>query len=374
MQVINQSVRLSNMRKGIDSQIPFIRNYPQKIYDQVRGKMHLSKLPSRVYLVGCGDSWYCGLATRLAFEAWAGVPTEALQALEFSRYYCAYAPKDALVVAVSNSGRVSRTVEAVLQAKSRGIKTVGCTREAESRLAQVSDVVLDLGYPERVQGPGTSSYMASMLVQYCIALYLGELSGTVTPDQVIKKLAEISSLADGMQRTVDENIRLLSELGESATKTTKLIFIGGGPNYGTAFFSMAKVLEAAHLNATGQELEEWAHEQYFVSDSETYFFVLAAPGASIDRSREQFWAAKQVGAKTIAICDHADVETARHADAAVKIFGGGEEVLSPLLYCIPGELFAYSFAATKDLPALGIDNPNIRQVNFQQIFSSHMIS
>ncbi|MEZ4707109.1 MAG: hypothetical protein R3A44_07890 [Caldilineaceae bacterium] len=38
-----------------------------------------------------------------------------------------------------------------------------------------------------------------------------------------------------------------------------------GPNYPTALFSAAKVLEAAGRHAMGQETEEWAHLQYFVN-------------------------------------------------------------------------------------------------------------
>jgi fructoselysine-6-P-deglycase FrlB-like protein len=116
----NMDLKWQNMLAGIEAQVPFIRQSPHAVYQQVREKLALKRAPSRVYLVGCGDSWYCGLATRLAFESWAGVSTEASQALEFSRYGVQYAPPDALVVAISNSGRVARTVEAVVRARARG--------------------------------------------------------------------------------------------------------------------------------------------------------------------------------------------------------------------------------------------------------------
>src|SRR5262245_10659195 len=99
-------LKWQNMMAGIDAQVDVIRRGPQAMYRQVEEKLSWVTLPPRAYLVGCGDSWYCGMSTRLAFEAWAGVSTEALQALEFSRYWSAYAPADSLVVALSNSGRV----------------------------------------------------------------------------------------------------------------------------------------------------------------------------------------------------------------------------------------------------------------------------
>lgn len=374
MDYTNMDLKWQNMLAGIEAQVPFIRQSPHVIYQQVREKLALKQAPARVYLVGCGDSWYCGLGTRLAFEAWAGVPTEAIQALEFSRYYAAYAPQDSLVIGVSNSGRVIRTIEAVMRARARGMKTIAGTSALDSRIAQEAELAIDLGYAERRFAPGTSSYMASLLLEYCIALHVAEAGGRMTSAQVKAKLDEIAAEADGMQKTIDADKPILEKLGEQAKLSDKLIFIGGGPNYGTAFFSMAKVFEAARVHAAGQELEEWAHEQYFVTGPDTYTFVIAPPGASVDRAREQLWAANEMGSTTVAICDAQDMETAKLARVHVPTYGGADEALSPLAYCIAGELFAFFYAATKNLTMLGFDNPRVKEVNFQQIFHSQLVA
>jgi len=368
----NMDLKWQNMLAGIEAQAPFVRQAPQTVYEQVRNGLRLTRAPQRVYLVGCGDSWYCGLATRLAFEAWAGVPTEALQALEFSRYYAAYAPADSLVVAISNSGRVSRTIEAVMRARRQGMQTVAGTSNLESRIAQEAELAIDLGYAERRFAPGTSSYIASLILQYCVALHVAEAGGRLGGAQVQAKLEALSAEADGMQRTLAANLPIMETLGGQAQLTDTPIFIGGGPNYGTAFFSMAKVFEAARVHAAGQELEEWAHEQYFVTGPQTHTFVIAPPGASTDRAREQLWAANEMHSNTIAICDHADAETAGLGKVHAPVYSGGDEALSPLAYCIPGELFAFFYAATKNLKMLGFDNPHIKEVNFQQIFNSRL--
>ena len=302
MDLNNIDLKWQNMMAGIQAQVPFIRQSPHAVYRQVCDKLALKHAPARVYLVGCGDSWYCGMATRLAFESWAGVPTEALQALEFSRYYCDFGPQDSLVIAISNSGRVSRTIESILRARARGMNTVAGTSALDSRIAQEAHVTLDLAYAERRFAPGTSSYMASMLIQYCVALHIAEVGGKLTTAQVNAQLDRIAAEAEGMQKTIDAAQPILEELGGRVQLTNRLIFIGGGPNYGTAFFSMAKVFEAARVYASGQELEEWAHEQYFVTDANTLTFVLVPPGRSVDRAREQLWAANEMGSTTIAIC------------------------------------------------------------------------
>lgn len=367
-------LKWQNMIAGIEAQVAFISQSPYTVYEQVKERLALKEAPERVYLVGCGDSWYCGIATRLAFESWSGTPTEALQSLEFSRYYGTYGPRNSLVVAISNSGRVSRTIEAVMQAHKRGMKTVAGTSALDSAIAKEADLTLDLGYAERRFAPGTSSYMASMLLEYCIALYIAVVNNHMTEAQAKAKLDEISAHGDFIQKTIDADKPILEELAAQVQLTDKTIFIGGGPNYGTAFFSRAKMFEAARVSSAGQELEEWAHEQYFITGKDTYMFVLSPNGASVDRAREQLWAANEMNSTTVAVCDVDDKETSALGKVHVPVFSGTDEAISPLCYCVPGELFAFFFAVQKNLTMLGFNDPHIKEVNFQQIFNSKIMN
>jgi len=366
-------LKWQNMLAGIKAQVPFVRDSPAAIYEDIKSKLNLTKVPEKIYLVGCGDSWYCGMATRLAFEDWAGIPTEALQALEFSRYLVHYAPKDSMVVAISNSGRVSRTIEAVAQANKYGMVTVAGTSNLTEGLSQVADYTIDLAYSERRFAPGTSSYMGSLMVEYCLAVYLAEVQGRMNKSQVEAKLAEISAVADGMQKTIDAGLPILEKLATNAKLTDQVVFLGGGPNYGTAFFSMAKLIEATRTPAVGQELAEWAHEQYFITNGETITFVLTPPGASADRAREQMYAIRAMGSTCVAVCHPEDTETQSLADVIVPVFGNSDEILSPLSYCIPGELYAFFLATLNNVTMLGFDNPQIKEVNFRQIFGSKIL-
>ena len=367
----DMDLKWENMLAGIKSQVPFLRSAAPVIYQQIKEKVKLDKLPERVYLTGAGDSWYCGMASSLAFYEWAGIPADVPQSLEFSRYLVKHVPQNSLLVTVSNSGKVSRSIEAVIQAKKAGMYTIACTSNLKEGISQYSDAVIDLAYAEKRFAPGTSSYLASMLVEYCLAIYLAELNGKFTAVQVQEKLAALSAMADGMQKTIDENWDTLKVLGKQARLEDQFIFIGSGPNVGTAYFSMAKMIEAGRVNAVGQELEEWAHEQYFVTHENTYTFLLASRGPSLDRAHEILQTVKDTGSKLVLICDVGDEETAALADSNVlRIYGSEDELLSPLLYCIPAELFAYFFAVPKNLSMLGFASQKVKDVNFRTIYKS----
>ncbi|MEM5774556.1 MAG: SIS domain-containing protein [Anaerolineaceae bacterium] len=366
-------LKWQNMLAGIQAQVPFVRLSPAAIYANIRRQLDLQKPPSKVYLTGCGDSWYCGMATRLAFEAWAGIPTEAVQAMEFSRYLAQYAPPDSLVLAVSNSGRVARTIEAVAQAERRGLLTVAATSNLKEGISQEARHTIDLAYAERSFAPGTSSYMACLIVEYCLAVYLAEVNGRLSGAGIQQKLAEISALAEPMQATIDANLVLMEELaGKIDLKRHALVFIGAGPNYGTAFFSMAKVIESTRTPAVGQQMEEWAHEQYFTANPDTFTFVLAPPGAGQERAREQMYAVRAMGSNCVAVCHPEDAATRAEADFCAPVYGEVDELLSPILYCVPAELLAFHLALANNTVMLGFDNPKIKEVNFRQIFGSRI--
>ena len=97
----------------------------------------------------------------------------------------------------------------------------------------------------------------------------------------------------------------------------QVVFIGGGPNYGTAFFSMAKIIEATRTHAVGQQLEEWAHEQYFTTSEKTTTFVLTPPGNGVDRAREQMFAIKAMGSRCVVVCDPDDKVDSSARDVVV---------------------------------------------------------
>src|SRR5207302_1708920 len=120
----------------------------------------------------------------------------------------------------------------------------------------------------------------------------------------------------------------------------------------------------------GQELEEWAHEQYFCTGPGTHTLIVAPPGASVDRAREQLRAVRDVEGRAVAICSEGDLETAAQADVVLPLVGVDDELLSPIVTAIPLELLALAFAKHLGRTMLGFDDKRRQEVNFRQIFDS----
>ena len=80
-------VTFDDMLSEISNQGPAIPAVMDSVQPQLEAlDPALFTSTSHIYITGCGDSYFAGLAARYAFARYAGVPTEALEALEFGRY------------------------------------------------------------------------------------------------------------------------------------------------------------------------------------------------------------------------------------------------------------------------------------------------
>lgn len=364
-------LRWESMLRGIRAQADWLARGPREALEDARAALR-GPAPPAVYLVGCGDSHYAGVAARHAFESWSGVPTQALPALQFSRYDVRHAPAGAWAVCVSNSGRVARTVEGALVARRRGLRTICVTYDPESPLSDSAEVTLRYRYDDPGFAPGTVSYVASLTVLLVLALRAGELSGRVTEAEVEERVEQLAAQAAAVESSIDLADPPAAELGRETALDVPIRILGGGPSFGTALFGRAKLIEAARVSAQACELEEWAHEEYFCTGPGTLTIVVVPPGASADRAVEQLQAIRDVGGTAVVVCP-GDAPAAAGADRVLPVAGAPPEELSPLVYCIPLELFAYHFAATKGLTMLGFDDERRKEVNFRQIFGSRIV-
>ena len=206
----------------------------------------------RVFTTGCGDSHHAPLNTELAFEQLAGLPCEPMTAMQFAHYAVGYLPETGrgsnLVLAVSVSGAVSRTVEAMNLARQAGAAAVAITGNPNGPLGQAAEFVVETAVPPlpaELQGaivPGTRSYVASLLALYLCAIQLGENRGHLSQAAANKRRRELAHTAELMAKTIALSDAATRHAAQAWHEANQFVFCGAGPQYGTALFSAAKVL------------------------------------------------------------------------------------------------------------------------------------
>ena len=301
----------------------------------------------RLFVVGCGDSHHAALNTELVFEGLAGIPAEPMTALQFARYAVGYLPQEGgnVVIGTSVSGEVTRTLEALTLARQAGALTVALTATPGSRIGKAADRIVltqttPFPDPPGTVTPGVRSYVANQLALVLMAVHIGEMRGRLSGDEAESLRREIASLAEAAEETIAACDGAAHALAREWADARDFVFCGGGPNYGTALFCAAKVLEATGDPAVGQDMEEWTHLQYFARIEATPTFLISAGDRDLSRAVEVAVAARTIGRRVVAVCPSRVTSLTQAATATLPLADGVREMLTPLIAAIPASLFA----------------------------------
>ncbi len=343
----------SPLHQQVDTLPDMLREMIDDLAQHVREKFPLSlcQKVERVFITGCGDSHHAALNAQLAMQQLAGLPCESPTAMQFSRYTAGFLPDTGkgsnLLLGVSVSGQVSRTIEALDLGRQAGATTVAVTGSRNSPLARVADRVLQTSVPPlpaEMAGlvvPGSRSYVASQLALYLLAIHLGNERGHLGKTEANKLRRELGMVAELMEGTIAACDPLARQAAISWQDEDNFVFCGSGPNFGTANFSAAKLLEASGDSAVACDMEEWAHLHYFARHATTPTLLISAADRDEDRSLEIATAAKAIGRQLAIIAPRESTlaEKAK-ADFLFPLAAPTRECFSPLLACLPGILFA----------------------------------
>ena len=326
----------------------------------------------RVVLTGCGDSYFAGLAARWAFERYAGLAAEAIEALDLARYHVDALPRGTLVLPISYSGLVARTVEAARNAAHFGATVVAITGRPERRLGQTAPRVLPVHIPSLGYSPGTSTYIGLLLAAYLTAIGLGERRGRLDGTQVRSLLGQLRAAADAVEQAIAHGHAILEAQAAWLAGAEFVVFVGAGPNYASALFGAAKLFEGAQMHGVAQQTEEWAHEQYFVSDARTRTVLLAPAGRGLDRAREIAAEMRFIATPFLAITDDpAAAEWQTLTPRLCALPAGVAEIFSPLLFAVPLSLLGYYLSAARGKASYNFRSDEHEREHYETLHNSH---
>lgn len=335
---------LDAVASDIRRQSQLLADFQTWLGDACRNVAGAAPGASRVYLVGCGDSYDVGLAAQLAWERMLGIPVQAMTALAFSRYAVELAPSDSLVVALSQSGRVSRVIEAVRLARTLGANTIAVTGSASSPLASEGNSQIVSPFPKMGSTPGIASYVfnLALFIELGAALADSWLTQADT-DRVRSQLASLPHLMDRSAPGVWSVAN--GHADQTARRGLVHVALGSGPNLATARFFARKLCEIPQLVVVAQDSEEFAHDQYSIVEAGSPILMCSPPGAAADRDDELLISLVNLNAAVAVITD----ETRTFPEGGsptwrYDIAAGLDELLTPLLYALPAEVLSYEIA------------------------------
>jgi glucosamine--fructose-6-phosphate aminotransferase (isomerizing) len=199
---------------------------------------------------------------------------------------------------------------------------------------------LPTGYPEERSWAHTVSYTAALAS-------LAALANMVTPPSArldLSALPEVLSEACALEEMTHRMAAALV-INERYHEPGSIVVVGAGPHAVTAHEAVLKLLETSYVRASAFELEQMVHGPLAAVTPETLFLVIAPPGRSTERAAELVRATEKIGVLPVVLTGE---ENAAAFDGAHRlVLPEMPEVLSPIAYVVPLQLFSYFLAIGK---------------------------
>lgn len=302
-------------------------------------------------IVSCGTAFHAALLGKKFVERLAGIPVQVEIASEFRYGDPMLHSGDSLMV-ISQSGETADTIAALRLAKSRNCRTIAVCNVIGSTIARDAETVLFTYAGPEIAVAATKSYLTQLAVLYLTALDLAEKRGTMSEQDVHKRIDELFALPDKMQQILDHREQIQC-FASKAFSVRHVFFIGRGIDYALSMEAALKLKEISYIHSEAYAAGELKHGTIALIEEGSLVVALATQPALIKKTSSNMEEVRVRGAHVLAVTNGESEEAAAHSDEQWA-FPQVEETLTPFVAILPMQLIAYYMAVQK---GCSVDRP-----------------
>jgi len=315
------------------------RTLAAELHHIERFRQRLEKQKPRLILLAArGTSDNAAQFGRYLLEITTGIPVSLAAPSIFTLYRAAPDLRDALVVAISQSGESTDTNLVLERGREQGALTVGITNESGSALAHRAEHVFLVHAGKEKSVAATKTYTGQLLLLYLLAHALG---ARIRLDD-LRRLPEWVSAALGLEQQIAAS-------SERYRFMTDAVVVGRGLNYANALEFGLKLMETCYIVAERFSSADFLHGPIAMVAPSFPVFLFAPAGVTWPSMRESLAKLERLEAETLIITDSGNRAALRQAARAICVPASLEELYTPIPYIIPAQFFAASLAACKGL-------------------------
>jgi len=316
-----------------------------------------------IILAARGTSDHAALYAQYLFQYLNGIPVALATPSLYTLYGTSLKLGRALVIGISQSGESTDIVEVVARSREAGALTVGITNQEGSQLTTAAQhTLLCHAGPERSVA-ATKTYTTTCAV---LALLSAFLSGGEPLRDGIKSIPDLVAAALKCEEQV-------VRVAERYVHARDCVVLGRVFQYSTARETALKLEETCYVVSTPFSTADFKHGPAALVDRGLPVIVFAPPGRTSADSLELLQWLRENGADCLVVTEDermqelattsirlelpalatgvtpATLGTGGRNDPAKDVRAGLAELLAPIPYIIPGQLFANYLALYKGL-------------------------
>ncbi|MCU0480813.1 MAG: glutamine--fructose-6-phosphate transaminase (isomerizing) [Anaerolineae bacterium] len=300
-----------------------------------------AKSINRLITVACGTSYYSGLVGKFFIEKIARLNVEVDYGSEY-RYRDPIIDAHTAVLAITQSGETVDTLAAMEEARHKKATVWSIVNAIGSQAMRLADGYITMNAGPEIGVASTKAFTTSIVDQYLLAIYLGQLRGTLSDADRKKLVQDVSKLPALMGQVMEQDKRI-HDLAGLLHHYTNFLFLGRGINYPIALEGALKLKEISYIHAEGYPAGEMKHGPIALIDENMPVLAITLQDELYDKMLSQVEQAKARGAIVIAVATEGDMLMAQKADHVIYV-PKCPPMLSPVVAVVPLQLLAYHIA------------------------------
>lgn len=288
-----------------------------------------------IVLVARGTSDNAAMCGRYLLELSTGIPVSLAAPAVHTLYRARLDLRDALVVGISQSGEGADVNLVLENAKRCGAVTLGITNEAGSSMVRLTDETFFIHAGRERSVAATKTYTGQVVLLQLLARALGKRGGAE-----VERIPELAAASLELRPQVAEMVDRYAYMHHC-------VVVGRGVNYANAYEFAIKLMETCYVVAERFSSADFLHGPIAMVERGFPAFLFAPPGPTLKGMKDLLARLNELGAETVVISSEPSILKA--SSRALRIPKRAPELLSPIPYIIPAQLFAALLAEAKGL-------------------------
>ena len=301
----------------------------------------------RIYIVACGSAYYVGCLGKYILEKTCRIPVEPILASEF-RYAQPVLGDDTLVIIISQSGETADTLAALREANNLGARTLAIVNVVGSAISKAAhDVIYTWAGPE-IAVATTKAYSTQLSVIYLLALYIGDLLGTLSETEYKTMLKALQELPDLLASVLTpEYLDRIKHLAGELYQHHDVFFIGRNLDSATCLEGSLKLKEIAYVHSEAYAAGELKHGPISLIEEDTLVIAVAGVPELFEKTMSNVKEVKARGANVLGLTTE-DLEGEIHKTVdRYLLVPKTHPLLQPSLNVVPLQIFSYYMALAR---------------------------
>jgi glucosamine--fructose-6-phosphate aminotransferase (isomerizing) len=309
----------------------------------------------RVVILACGTSWHAALVGKFMIESLARVHVEVDYGSEY-RYRDPIVSRNTLAVVITQSGETADTLAALREAKKKGATSIAICNVVGSMATRETDGTVYTHAGPEIGVASTKAFTSQLVALQLLALYLGQIRGTLTPEAARPHLEALTQLPLLLEQTLKCE-PLTEEIAKRFYQRSDFLYLGRGINYPIALEGALKLKEISYIHAEGYPAGEMKHGPIALIDERMPVVTIAPHDHVFEKIVGNVQEAKARGGSVIALTTGSsggirDLLTPSQ-DFVITV-PESNPLLTPVLMTVPLQLLAYHIAVRR---GCDIDQP-----------------